>query len=60
MKHLFASEPNEILAVDFTILEPTHSGLENMLVLTDVFSKYTLAIPIRDQHMGHSSSGAGH
>ena len=49
MGHLLASEPNEILAMDYTMLEPTQNGLENVLVLTDVFSKYTLAIPTRDQ-----------
>lgn len=49
MGHLLASEPNEILAIDFTMLEPTQSGLENVLVLSDVFSKYTLAVPTRDQ-----------
>uniref|UniRef100_A0A3B5PZG8 Gypsy retrotransposon integrase-like protein 1 n=1 Tax=Xiphophorus maculatus TaxID=8083 RepID=A0A3B5PZG8_XIPMA len=47
--HLLASKPNEILAMDFTLLEPTPSGLENVLVMTDVFSKYTLAVPTRDQ-----------
>uniref|UniRef100_A0A9J8A250 Integrase catalytic domain-containing protein n=1 Tax=Cyprinus carpio carpio TaxID=630221 RepID=A0A9J8A250_CYPCA len=31
------------------MLEPSCSGHENVLVLTDVFSKYTLAAPIRDQ-----------
>ena len=35
--------------MDFTLLEPTHNGLENVLVLTDVFSKNTLAIPTREQ-----------
>lgn len=49
MGHLFASRPNEILAMDFTVLEPTRSGLENVMVLTDVFSKYTLAFATRDQ-----------
>lgn len=49
MGHLLASESNEILAMDFTMLEPTGNGLENVLVLTDVFSKYTLAIPTHDQ-----------
>lgn len=49
MGHLLASRPNEILAMDFTVLEPTHNGIENVLVMTDVFSKYTLAIPTRDQ-----------
>uniref|UniRef100_A0A8C2FG16 Gypsy retrotransposon integrase-like protein 1 n=1 Tax=Cyprinus carpio TaxID=7962 RepID=A0A8C2FG16_CYPCA len=37
MGHLLASRPNEILAIDFTVLEPTRSGLENVLVMTDVF-----------------------
>lgn len=49
MGHLLASRPNEILAMDFTLLEPTHSGIENVLVMTDVFSKYTLAVATRDQ-----------
>lgn len=50
MGHLLASRPNEILAMDYTVLEPSRNGLENVLVLTDVFSKYTLAVPTRDQH----------
>lgn len=49
MGHLLAARPNEILALDFTLLEPSASGHENVLVLTDVFSKYTLAVPTRDQ-----------
>uniref|UniRef100_A0A8P4KAG8 Gypsy retrotransposon integrase-like protein 1 n=1 Tax=Dicentrarchus labrax TaxID=13489 RepID=A0A8P4KAG8_DICLA len=49
MGHLLASSPNEILAIDYTTLEPAQNGLENVLVLTDVFSKYTVAIPTRDQ-----------
>ncbi|CAI5669158.1 unnamed protein product, partial [Oreochromis niloticus] len=49
MGHLLASRPNEILAIDFTMLEPSRSGVENVLVMTDVFSKYTVAVPTRDQ-----------
>lgn len=49
MGHLLASRPNEILALDFTLLEPSHNGFENVLVLTDVFSKFTVAVPTRDQ-----------
>ncbi|KAK7921991.1 hypothetical protein WMY93_008893 [Mugilogobius chulae] len=49
MGHLLASRPNEILALDFTLLETAPNGLENVLVLTDVFSKYTLAFPTWDQ-----------
>lgn len=47
--HLLASRPNEILAIDFMLLEPSHNGCENALVLTDVFSKFTGAVPTRDQ-----------
>ena len=38
-----------MLAIDFTVLEPSSSKVENVLVLTDVFTKYTQAIPTRDQ-----------
>lgn len=49
MGHLLASRPNEILAIDFTLLEPSRNGYENVLVMTDVFSKFTVAVPTRDQ-----------
>lgn len=49
MGHLLAFRPNEILAMDFTVLEPTYSREKNVLVMTDVFSKYTLAVATRDQ-----------
>lgn len=49
MGHLLASRPNQILAVDFTMLEPSKNGMENVLVMTDVFSKYTQAVPTHDQ-----------
>ncbi|RXN03720.1 Transposon Ty3-I Gag-Pol poly [Labeo rohita] len=49
MGHFLAARPNEILALDFTVLEPSRSGLENVLVMTDIFTKYTLAVPTRDQ-----------
>lgn len=42
MGHLLASRPNEILAMDFTVLEASLSGQENVLVLT-------VAIPTSDQ-----------
>lgn len=46
---LLASEPLEVLAIDFTFLEKSSSGLENVLVMTDVFTKFTVAIPCKDQ-----------
>lgn len=49
MGHLLASRPNEVLAIDFTLLEPSQDGKENVLIMTDVFSKFTQAIATKDQ-----------
>ncbi|VDI74482.1 Hypothetical predicted protein [Mytilus galloprovincialis] len=48
MGHLIANRPLQILAIDFTVLEPAH-GKENVLVMTDIFTKFTRAIPTKDQ-----------
>lgn len=45
MGHLLASRPNQILAVDFTVLEPSRNGVENVLVMTDVFSNIYPGLP---------------
>ena len=47
--NLLAYQPQEILAIDFTVLEPASDGRENVLVMTDIFTKYTQAVPTRDQ-----------
>ncbi len=39
MGHLLASRPNQILAVDCTMLEPSKNRMENVHVMTDVFLK---------------------
>ena len=46
---LIAHNPLEILAIDFTLLEKASDGRENVLVMTDIFTKYAQAIPTRDQ-----------
>ena len=46
---IIATRPLEVLAIDFTVLEPASDGRENVLVLTDVFTKYTVAVATRDQ-----------
>ena len=46
---LHASNPFEVLAIDYTILEPSSDGRENVLVMTDVFTKYTIAVATRNQ-----------
>ena len=49
LKSFMATKPLEVLAMDFTQLEKSADGRENVLVLTDVFSKFTIAVPTRDQ-----------
>ena len=49
LKPMLATKPNEILAVDFTLLDPDVLRKENVLVMTDVFSKYTIAVATKDQ-----------
>ncbi|KAK3707424.1 hypothetical protein QZH41_002496 [Actinostola sp. cb2023] len=49
MGSILTTKPLEVLAMDFTQLEPATDGRENVLVLTDVFTKFTVAIPTRDQ-----------
>ena len=48
MGSLTANKPLNVVAMDFTLLDRASSGLENVLVMTDVFTKYTQAIPTRD------------
>ncbi len=43
-----ASQPLEVIPVDFTTLEPATDGHENFLVVTDVF-KFSQAFAARDQ-----------
>lgn len=49
MRHLLAFQPQEIVAVDFLKLDRGRGGFEDVLVFTDVFSKYAQAVPCRDQ-----------
>ncbi|XP_077865264.1 uncharacterized protein LOC144351885 [Saccoglossus kowalevskii] len=49
MGSMLAFKPLDILAIDFTVLEPASDGRENVLVMTDVFTNYTQAIATRDQ-----------
>jgi len=38
----------EMLSVDFTVLEK-RMGMENILIITDIFSRYSFAFPTKDQ-----------
>ncbi len=48
MKPFLASRPLEVVAVDYTVLEPTSDGRENLLI-SPMFTKCTQAFPTRDQ-----------
>lgn len=37
------------MAIDFTQLEQGSGGIENVLVMTDIYTKFTQAIPTKDQ-----------
>lgn len=44
-----ATRPLEVVAVDYTTLERASDGRENVLVITDVFTKFSQAFATRDQ-----------
>ena len=46
---LSATRPLQLVAMDFTFLERASDGRELVLVLTDAFTKWTIAVPVRDQ-----------
>uniref|UniRef100_A0A3B3QN89 Gypsy retrotransposon integrase-like protein 1 n=1 Tax=Paramormyrops kingsleyae TaxID=1676925 RepID=A0A3B3QN89_9TELE len=43
------TSPLEVLAIDYTVLERSVGGYENVLVLTDMFTRFTIAVPTKDQ-----------
>lgn len=50
IKSVLASKPLEVVSMDFTQLEKARSdGRQNVLVITDVFTKYTVVVPTKNQ-----------
>ena len=49
MQHLLAFKPLELVAVDFLKLDRGKGGFEDVLTMTDGFSKWAQAVPCRDQ-----------
>ena len=49
MRHLMAFKPLERLAIDFLKLDRGKGGFEDVLVMTDSFTKFAQAVPCKDQ-----------
>ena len=49
MRHLLAYKPLERLAIDFLKLDHGHGGIEDVLMMTDSFTKYAQAVPCKEQ-----------
>ena len=49
MRHLLAFKPMELVAMDFLKLDKGKGVIEDVLTITDAFSKWSVAIPCKDQ-----------
>ena len=47
--NIFSTAPMEIICLDYLSLERSKGGVENVLVITDHFSRYAQAIPTKNQ-----------
>ena len=47
--NITSAEPMELICIDYLSLERSKGGYENILVITDHFSRYAQAIPTRNQ-----------
>ncbi len=47
--NITTTQPMELLCMDFHKVEPSKGGFENILVVTDHFTKYSLAFPCRNE-----------
>ena len=48
-RHLLAFKPLELIAIDFLKLDKGQGGYEDVLVITDAFTKFAQAIPCKNQ-----------
>ena len=46
---LIANGPMDLVCMDYITLDPSRNGTENVLVITDAFSKFSVAIPTKNQ-----------
>ena len=47
--HLIAHNPLDLVCLDFTKVDPSKGGKENVLVMTDAFTKFSVAVTTNNQ-----------
>jgi len=48
--NITSTQPMELLCIDFLTIEPSKGGIENVLVITDHFTRYAQAFPTANQN----------
>lgn len=47
--NIITTQPMELICIDYLTLEPSKGGIQDILVITDHFTRYAQAIPTRNQ-----------